>query len=73
MQGITWFNNICLCPRVKLQSIYYNQIEKYKYNRDNIELFHNNITVNNMTLTKFPDFDKISLLLCSWTYDEVPK
>ena len=56
MQGITWFNNICLCPRVKLQSIYYNQIEKYKYNRDNIELFHNNITVNNMTLTKFPYF-----------------
>ena len=54
-----WFNNICLCPQARLPSIYYNQLGKYKYNEDNTKLFHNNSTINNMTLTKSPYSDVV--------------
>ncbi len=34
-------------------------LERYKYNRDNTELFYNHITFNNMTLTQSPYFDVV--------------
>ena len=45
--------------KLNYQSIHYNQIRKYKYNGDNIKLLHNNITVNNMNLTKSHCFDVV--------------
>ena len=53
---IKWRN---LCWKYYNQSIHYNQIEKYKYNGNNTELFHNNITANNMTLTKSSCFNVV--------------
>ena len=47
------------CSWAELQSIYYNQMVKCKYNGDTTKLFHNNITVNNMILTKPPYFDVV--------------
>ena len=53
------------CWNCTNQSIHYNQIEKYKYNGDNINLFHNNIIANNMNLTKSPYFDIVEKI---WQY-----
>ncbi len=71
-QEFIWFNNICLSLRAELQSIHYNQIEitntmetiktQATILKDSY-ILHNNITANNMSLTKSPCFDVVEPMM----------